>query len=106
VSADVNLKTKEKGKMEEKRCQSCYMPMSKPENFGKEADGSPSEDYCCYCYENGDFTTKQTLEEAVESNIQFWQDEGQTAEEARADIMKVFPTLKRWKTACQVLRAR
>ena len=82
-----------------KHCQSCYMEMDAADKFGTEANGSPSEDYCCYCYKDGDFTTKQTLEEAVEGNIQFWQDEGQSEDEARADIMKVFPTLKRWKTA-------
>ena len=52
--------------MEEKRCQSCYMPMNKPEDFGKEADGSPSDDYCVHCYQDGDFTWKCTYEEAVE----------------------------------------
>ena len=83
-------------------CQSCYMPMVKPEDFGEEADGSPSADYCHYCFKNGGFTTKQTLEEAVEGNIQFWREEGETESaendaKARARIMEVFPTLKRWK---------
>ena len=72
------------------------MPMTTPEKFGTEADGTPSADYCCYCYADGDFTTKQTLEEAVEGNIQFWRDGCKNDGEARARIMEVFPKLKRW----------
>ena len=90
--------------MEEKHCQSCYMPMTKPEDFGKEADGSQSNDYCVHCYQNGDFCWKPTFEEFVEGNIQFWREDGESdnAEDnakARARIMEVMPTLKRWKTA-------
>ena len=81
-------------------CQSCYMPMNEAKDFGTEADGSPSKDYCCHCYQNGDFTSKETFEEAVESNIQFWKEEGDKSDdEARARIMEVFPTLKRWKVS-------
>lgn len=37
-------------------CQSCGMPMSEKEQFGTEADGAPSKDYCTYCYRDGAFT--------------------------------------------------
>ena len=38
-------------------CQSCGMPMTKdPEQGGSNSDGSKSEDYCSYCYQNGSFT--------------------------------------------------
>jgi hypothetical protein len=37
-------------------CQSCGMPMSAKEQFGTEADGTPSKDYCTYCYRDGAFT--------------------------------------------------
>lgn len=83
-----------------KYCQSCYMELNEAKDFGTEADGKASADYCHYCYANGDFTTKQTLEEAVEDNIQFWRnDDDKSDDEARARIMAVFPSLKRWKTA-------
>jgi len=81
----------------ESNCQSCYMPMDAPDKFGTETDGSASNDYCCYCYSNGDFTTKQTLAEAVEGNLQFWKGEEESDDIARERIMAVFPTLKRWK---------
>ncbi len=34
-------------------CQSCGMPMSAKEQFGTEADGALSKDYCTYCYRDG-----------------------------------------------------
>ena len=77
-------------------CQSCYMPMTKPEDFGTEADGSPSHDYCFHCYTNGDFNWKPTFVEFVEDNICFWRDGCKSDNEARARIMEVFPKLKRW----------
>ena len=78
-------------------CQCCYMPMINPEDFGTEADGNPSVDYCCHCYQKGAFTSENTLEEAIEENIQFWREEGDKGDdEARARIREVFPKLKRW----------
>ena len=80
-----------------RKCQSCFMEMDADDKFGTEADGSKNLDYCCYCYADGDFTTKQTLEEAVEGNIQFWREDGDTSDDqARDRIKEVFPKLKRW----------
>ena len=39
-----------------KTCQSCGMPMAKEEDFGTEAGGGRSKDYCTYCYRDGNFT--------------------------------------------------
>ncbi len=39
------------------RCQSCGMPLrSDPKGGGTRADGSLSDEYCSYCYEQGRFT--------------------------------------------------
>ena len=39
-----------------KICQSCGMPLKKdPKKGGTNADGYISEEYCSYCYENGEF---------------------------------------------------
>jgi len=80
-------------------CQSCYMPMDSAEKFGSEKDGSKNNDYCCHCWKNGKFAYKSTLEQAVEDNIPWWKEEGDTDDDARKRIMEVFPTLKRWKEA-------
>lgn len=78
-------------------CQSCYMPMDTIEKKGTETNGLHSEDYCVHCYRKGNFTSKQTLAEAVEFNIPWWKSEGESDEVARERIMKIFPHLKRWK---------
>lgn len=36
-------------------CRFCGMQMTKPSDAGTEADGTPSEAYCCHCYNNGAF---------------------------------------------------
>jgi hypothetical protein len=47
-----------------KTCQSCGMPMAKESDFGTEKDGSRSEDYCTYCYQNGAYTEPEiTIDE-------------------------------------------
>jgi len=48
-------------------CQSCGIPMKKaPKNVGTNVDGTQSELYCIYCYQNGTFTFKGTVEEIQE----------------------------------------
>ena len=78
-------------------CQSCYMTMDTDEKFGSMADGSQATDYCVHCFQKGEFTFPQTLEQAVEGNIPWWKAEGESDDVARARIMEVFPHLKRWK---------
>ena len=78
-------------------CQSCSMPM-KPDQCGTLANGEKSDEYCHYCYKNGDYTTPQTLDEAVEGNIQFWLARcDNDPNKAREKIRETFLTLNRWK---------
>lgn len=83
--------------MEQKICQSCGMPMSQ-EQYGTNQDGSPNEKYCCYCYKDGDFTQKCTVEEMADFCAPFEVEGGRckTVEEAKAALMAYFPTLERW----------
>lgn len=84
-------------------CQSCGMPLLKSEDFGTEADGTPSKDYCTYCYQKGHFTQECTMEQMIDHCAQFhdqFKDEngqGYTREEAIAQMRLYFPQLKRWK---------
>lgn len=52
-------------------CQSCGMPMTAPEHFGTEADGTPNNDYCAYCYKEGVFTQECSMEEMIQHCAQF-----------------------------------
>lgn len=89
--------------MEMKFCQSCGMPLTE-NNHGTNADGSLNEDYCCYCYQNGEFTRDMTMEEMIEFCSQFTDEinknSGQnlTPEDAKNMMRKLFPGLKRWQS--------
>ena len=80
-------------------CQSCGMPMNKPEDYGTEKDGSSSKDYCHYCYKDGEFTNKDlTIEEVIEFNIPYVVKDGIAPDEASARVLlqDFIPKLKRW----------
>ncbi len=50
-----------------KICRSCGIPMKKdPQAGGTNADGSKSDKYCSYCYQNGVFTYIGTVKEFQE----------------------------------------
>lgn len=80
-----------------KFCQCCGMPMEGA-NYGKEKDWTLSEDYCEYCYADGEFTTQCTMDEMIEQCVPFCveADPTITEEQARASMKAYFPTLKRW----------
>lgn len=88
--------------MDMKFCQSCGMPLNN-ENKGTEVDGSVSEDYCVYCYENGRFTQDMTMEQMIDRCAQFTDEinrqSGQnlTVEQAKEMMRQFFPHLKRWQ---------
>lgn len=88
--------------MSENICQSCGMNLSE-ERFGKNADGTANHDYCKYCFPNGKFGKDETMEEMIESNLQFLDEmnaesgRNLTPDEARKEMMQTFPNLKRWK---------
>jgi hypothetical protein len=75
------------------------MPLNQPELFGTEADGKKSQDYCRYCYKDGAFTQPDaTLEIMLDISAKVWaeKDPTVTVEQAKAQLKKKFPYLKRW----------
>lgn len=89
--------------MEMKLCQSCGMPLQADADFGTNKYGSRNEEYCCYCYKEGAFTKDCTMDEMIDTCIQFLDEfnkdseEKLTKEQAVAQMRQFFPTLKRWK---------
>lgn len=79
-------------------CQSCAMPIEDGNLKGTNKDGSKNDDYCTYCYQNGEFTSDATMEEMVEIciphtiNASVYPDE----ETARKEMTAIFSQLKRW----------
>lgn len=85
--------------MEQKICQSCAMPLTSEEMFAIEKDGSKNEDYCKWCYKDGEFVDNVSMEEYIEMCSKFGEQAGMTNEQMKEYCAKVFPTLKRWEKA-------
>ena len=84
------------GKMKNKICQSCGMPIDDDKLLGTNKDGSINEDYCKYCYQNGEFIDEVSMNEYIEMCSQYGSQAGMTNEEMKKHCEKLFPTLKRW----------
>ena len=95
--------TKEVPTMEQykdmKFCQSCGMPLLPGTELGTEADGSPSPDYCSYCYKGGKFKGEMTMEEMIDfcAPMMAQSNPGMTQDQAKDQMRQIFPMLKRWK---------
>lgn len=86
--------------MEQKYCQCCAMPMDNAgEMYGTNSDETKNEDYCKYCYTDGQFTANISMEEMIEFCVPHMvsANPGMDEEEARKMMKDFFPTLKRWK---------
>lgn len=81
-------------------CQSCAMPMAKPADFGTSADGTRVSDYCCYCFQNGQFTEPEiTMQQMIDKCVTIMGQQGIMPEpQARAMMTEAIPKLKRWQT--------
>ena len=80
-------------------CQSCGMPMTQPDQFGRHADGTANADYCIYCCPNGEEAMTGTLEEMIDFCVPIEVRLGLFPNEpaARKALSEYLPTLKRWK---------
>jgi hypothetical protein len=81
-------------------CQSCGMPMHRPEDFGTESTGYHANDFCRYCYVNGVFTEPGISFQAMLNRCtEKLADQGIVPEfHARVLMADVLPRLKRWRT--------
>jgi hypothetical protein len=78
-------------------CQSCGMPMTKLQDYGTNPDGSKNQEYCTYCFQDGNFTLPDiTLEQMIEKLVPMHDQMGITEEEARKMANENLPKLKRW----------
>lgn len=85
-------------------CQSCSMALNEIINFGTNSDNTINTEYCTHCFRNGSFTHNRTIDEMVETNLNFldeFNSENNTSysvEEARTVLKDHLATLNRWKT--------
>jgi len=78
------------------------MPMdkAKEEDWGTEADGSRSAEYCAMCYTDGAFISPDmTKEQMMEVSAKGWSDfdPNVSYDKALEECTKIIPTLKRWQ---------
>jgi Putative zinc ribbon domain len=79
-------------------CQSCGMPLRKNEDFGTNADGNKSEEYCFHCFTDGEFLDEGiSLQQKIEKNVKFGVQMGMPKSEARRMCETLLPQLKRWR---------
>jgi len=90
-------------------CQSCGMPLGKPEDFGTDATGHRVTDYCHFCFTNGAFVNPQMpMQAMIDKCVDVMAKRGIMPQaQARALMTDLIPTLKRWRaTAGAVASAR
>ena len=80
-------------------CQSCGMPMEKPDDFGTAAEGFRINDYCHYCFRDGTFTEPAiTMQEMIDKCVSTMARQGiMPAAQASSLMADVIPRLKRWR---------
>lgn len=78
-------------------CQCCGMPLNEDDIISREQDGSYNEDYCKWCYANGEFVyqSKDTLIEYLISHVP--NPDNLKDEDRRSQFDRYLSQLKHWK---------
>ncbi|MBR6070893.1 MAG: helix-turn-helix domain-containing protein [Ruminococcus sp.] len=76
-------------------CQCCGMPLEEA-IISREKDGSPNEQYCKWCYADGEYTYSD-LNDLIDVCVQHMPREGHSEEEIRAYLRDTLPKLDYWK---------
>ncbi|MBP5270345.1 MAG: helix-turn-helix domain-containing protein [Clostridia bacterium] len=83
------------GSPRELRCQCCGMPLE-DSVIGKDSDGFPNEDYCKWCYADGEYTYSN-MDDLIDVCIPHMTGSGFTESQAREYMKKMLPQLDYWK---------
>ena len=76
-------------------CQCCDMPLE-DSLLSREPDGSFNEDYCKWCYADGQFAY-QDLQTLTDFLVEHMSNENWSAEQARAYFEAQLPQLQHWR---------
>ncbi|MCR5809070.1 MAG: helix-turn-helix domain-containing protein [Clostridiales bacterium] len=76
-------------------CQCCGMPLE-DEIISRERDGSFNEDYCKWCYADGEYTYSD-MDDLIDVCVGHMAGEGFSEEQARAYMKDMLPKLDYWK---------
>jgi len=89
-------------------CQSCSMPLRRPDDFGTDEAGYRINDYCRHCFVNGAFTEPAiTMEQMLERCVTIMAEQHiMTAAQGRTLMGVTLPRLKRWQAAAWAIPGR
>ena len=76
-------------------CQCCGMPLE-DSVISKETDGSFNEQYCKWCYSDGEFKYS-SKEQLIDFCVKHMANKNWPAEQVRAHMEAVVPKLEHWK---------
>lgn len=76
-------------------CQCCGMPLDDA-TLSKEPDGAFNEEYCKWCYSNGNYTYKN-IDDLIDFCAEHMANETWTSEQVRAYMADILPKLNYWK---------
>jgi sulfatase maturation enzyme AslB (radical SAM superfamily) len=79
-------------------CQSCGMPLDSEVVKGTEKNGLKSNEYCKYCYENGEFKHPKMSLEEMQNNVKNQMKKLELHDYAIQKTINILPALKRWKS--------
>lgn len=78
-------------------CQCCGMPLE-DDNISKEPDGAFNEEYCKWCYADGEYVYT-SLEELIDFLSGHMSNENYSPEQVRAYLTEQLPKLNHWKNS-------
>lgn len=89
--------------MEKNHCQSCSMPIDKPEFQGTEKDGSKSKEYCVYCYTDGAFINPNITLAEMKELVKHEMEKRRIEQPLIHMAVNSLPYLKRWGVKTTVI---
>jgi radical SAM superfamily enzyme len=73
------------------------MPLDKPEMMGTEKDGSKSNEYCTYCYQDGSFVNPGMTFDEMKALIKEQMEKRNIDNAIITMAVNSLPGLKRWR---------
>jgi predicted nucleic acid-binding protein len=79
------------------------MPIDNPDLCGTEKDGTKSNEYCRYCYQNGEFTNPDLTLEEMKEHMMRIMEKDKLPEDILERALNRLPFLKRWSSKVTLL---
>jgi Putative zinc ribbon domain len=77
-------------------CQSCGMPINRPEWMGTEKDHSKSTIYCTHCYRDGEFTNPDITIAEMKAQVRQEFGKAHASESIISSAVNRLTNLSRW----------